>query len=288
MLFGSITRAAEELAISQPAVSRLISDLEAEIGFSLFVRAGSKLLPTEEAEDLISEVQSYFRGLESVYAVARDIKNLRRGRIRVAVLPNLSFEVIPKIISQFSASSPGSRLSLDVSLSPAIVAGVSAHQFDVGFAQLPEPRPDIETLASYRLNCVCALPVGHRLATRDEIKPEDLRSEPMVALSRQALAARHVAQRFLEADIEPTVCIESQPSYAACALVAEGMGIAIVDPLTAEMFGKQRVIAVPFKPDTFFDFRVIRPSHTEGSRITSAFVDHAVNFLDEHQAIERF
>ncbi len=287
MQFGSITRAAEELTISQPAVSRLISDLESEIGFSLFVRAGSKLLPTEEAEDLNIEVQNYFRGLESVYDVARDIKNLRRGRVRIAVLPNLSFDVVPEIISQFSTAHPGSKMSMDVSLSPAIVAAVSSRQVDIGFAQMPEPRPDTEVIASYRLNCVCALPVGHRLASRNEIRPDDLRDEPIVALSRQALAARHVAQQFLEADIEPNIHIESQPSFAACALVARGMGAAIVDPLTVEMFGNSRLVAIPFKPDTYFDFRVIRVAHIAGSRISNAFVEHAIDVLNGHKAIER-
>ena len=74
MLSGSITSAAEKLGISQPAVSRLISDFEHEIGMKLFSRAGGNLSPTEDARSLIDDVEFFFRGLDGVYQAAQDIK----------------------------------------------------------------------------------------------------------------------------------------------------------------------------------------------------------------------
>jgi len=101
MLSGSITSAAEKLGISQPAVSRLISDFEHEIGMKLFSRAGGNLSPTEDARSLLDDVEFFFRGLDGVYQAAQDIKAMRKGVLRLGVMPNLALDVVPDIVSSF-------------------------------------------------------------------------------------------------------------------------------------------------------------------------------------------
>lgn len=280
MKHGSITRAAEIMHISQPAVSRLIAGLEADIGFRLFVRSGGKTQPTAEAESLIEEVDFFFNGLEKVYSAAREIRSLQRGHLRLAGMPTVSFRLLPELVSAFSRDNPSVKVTMDVHTSPTIVKLLAARQFELGIAQMPEARPDIEVLATYRMECVCAMPPDHRLAVRDRIYAKDLRCEPMIALSHHTLAAQHVAQNFLAADIRPDIRIESQPSYAACALVAERAGIAIVDPLTARFFGKDRVIAVPFAPAVPFDVRLMRPSGAQVSNASAEFATAASEFLN--------
>lgn len=280
MKHGSITRAAEIMHISQPAVSRLIAGLEADIGFRLFARSGGKTQPTAEAESLIEEVDFFFSGLEKVYSAAREIKTLQRGHLRLAGMPTVSFRLLPQIVSAFSRSNPSVKITMDVHTSPSIVKLLTARQFDLGLAQMPEARPDIEVLATYRMECVCAMPPDHRLASHDRVTAKELGDEPMIALSHHTLAAQHVTQNFLAADVRPGIKIESQPSYAACALVAEGAGIAIVDPLTARFFGQDRVAAVPFAPAVPFDVRLMRPAGAPVSKASAKFATATTGFLD--------
>jgi DNA-binding transcriptional LysR family regulator len=284
---GSITRAAEQLCISQPAVSRLIADLEDEIGFKLFERAGGKLSATEEAQSLIEDVDYFFRGIDKVYAAASDIKNLRKGEVRLGVMPNLSFKVVPRIVRHFVDDHPGVKFTMDVLPSPTVVNLVASRQFDLGLAQVPHDRPDINIIASYRMACVCVMSPDHRLASRSQIEATELQGEPMVALSQNTLAAQHVAQRFLQADVKPDIRIESQPSYAACALAAENLGVAIVDPLTVEMFDVDKIVSVPFVPEVSFDFRLFRAAHTTGNRASVLFAETAENFLTELPGLSR-
>lgn len=287
MMAGSITGAAEQLNISQPAVSRLIADLEAEIGLILFVRAGGKLTATEEAQSLLEDVEFFFRGLEGVYQAADDIKKLRKGHVRLAVMPNLSFDTVPGIVSSFLERHPEVRLTMDVLTSPNIANLVASRRFDLGLAQIAEKRPDLKVLASYRLKCVCVVAKNHRLAGRDMVSPEDLESEKMVALTRHTLAAHNIRQTFLHANITPNIIMESQPSFAACALVVKGIGVAIVDVLTAQYFGPNRLTSIPFTPEIPFDFRLVQSAHSIGNRVRNEFSEHAMSILESSTDIKR-
>lgn len=287
MVTGSITRAAEQLNISQPAVSRLIADLEAEIELKLFVRAGGSIIATEEARSLLEDVDFFFRGLEGVYQAAQDIKEMRKGKVRLAVMPSLSFDAVPEVISLFLEKYQDVKLTMDVLTSPNIVNLVASRHFDLGFAQLSDRRPDLKILASYRLKCVCVVAHGHRLAGCESISPKDLRAENIVALSQHTLTAHHIRQTFLRANVEQNIKMESQPSFAACALAFKGIGVAIVDALTAEFFGPNRLVAIPFVPEIPFDFRLFQAAHTSGNRVSNGFSEHAINLLDNNPNVKR-
>ena len=286
MMTGSITRAAEQLNISQPAVSRLVADLEAEIDLKLFTRAGGNITATEEARSLLEDVNFFFRGLEDVYRAARDIKKMRKGNLRLGVMPNLSFDAVPDIVSSFLETHGDLNLTMDVLASPNIANLVASRRFDLGFGQLPDQRPDLAVLASYRLKCVCVVAHHHPLAKRDFVSPEDLIEESVVALSQHTLAAHHIKQVFRQANVSPNIKVESQPSFAACAFAVKGVGVAIVDALTAEFFGPNRLAAIPFVPDVPFDFSLFQAAHAMGSRISDSFAEHAISQLESNPHVE--
>lgn len=287
MMSGSFTHAANQLGITQPAVSRLVADFEAEIGLRLFVRAGGNITATEEARILLDEVNFFFRGLEGVYQSARDIKEMRKGQIRIAAMPNLSLEVVPELTRSFLEKHDDIRLTVDVLTSPQIADLVASRHFDLGFAQLADNRPDIRVLASYRLKCVCVFSEHHRLAGLSEVTPADLSDEPVVALSRHTLVAHHIKQTFLRSNVPLNSKVESQPSYAACALAVKGVGVAIVDSLTAEFFGPNRLVAKPFIPEIPFDFRLIQAVHSMGNRVCNSFAAHSIEWLDDMANVRR-
>lgn len=286
MLSGSITGGAQQLNISQPAVSRLIADFEAEINLKLFVRAGGNLTATEEAHRLLEDVEFFFRGLESVYRAAKDIKELKKGRVRLAVMPNLSFDTAPSIVTTFLEKYDNVNLTMDVLAASNIANLVAARHFDLGLAQVEHKRHDLRILGKYRLRCVCVVSNGHRLAGFKEVSAQDLAEEKIVALSSHTLVAHQIKQAFLKANISPRIIIESQPSFAACALVVKGLGVSIIDTQTAEFFGPNRVTAIPFVPEVPFDFCLFEANHVVGNRISKEFAEQAKAILESNPNIE--
>ena len=287
MIHGSITKGAEAMGITQPAVTRLIGDLEAAVGFALFHRTASGVVPTPEAVTFREELERSFGGLDRLRQAAGEIRDLRRGHVRIAAMPAVAAVTAPSIVGRFKAGHPDIQVTLDVHTSPRLVDLVAAGRFDLGFAHLPRPRPDITVVASYRMACVVAMPPGHPLAGQPLVTPRDLAGVPMVALSHHTVTARHVDQMLLAADIVPDIRVECQPSYAACALVVDGVGISIVDPLTPTLYGPDRLVTRPFEPTVPFDFRVMRQAGDPPSKAAARFTDLAVSVLDGDPVLAR-
>lgn len=280
MRLGSVTAAARALSVSQPAVSRLIRDLEADLGFCLFDRRSGKLLPLPEAQALAAEVERMFYGMDRLACFARELRGLHHARVTLATLPMASFRILPRALRRFVAAHDRIRVTHDVHTSPRIVNLVTAGQADLGIAQLPNDRPDVRRIAAWRCPCVVAMPAGHPLAGREVITPRDLDGVDMVALTHRTVTAAHVAQCFVDAKVTPRTLIESQPSYSACGLVVEGLGVAIVDAFTPGLFDDSRIVTAAFRPEVPFDLFLICHAERPLSRGAQILAELLVQELD--------
>ena len=274
MQHGSITGAAVGLNVSQPAVSRLIADLEHELGFALLLRGGGRVQPTTEAYEFIQEVDRLFYGIDRLKVVAEEIRDLRRATFRVATLPMVAFEIVPSILKAFVTAHQGIRVVHDVHASGRVIDLVTSRQIDLGIAQIQADRRDLDVIAAYRSACVCAMAPDHPLAHRTELGPHDLDGVPLVALAHHTLTASHLARCFADAGVVPRIAAETQPSYSACGLAAIGLGVAIVDPITSGLFGA-RLAVVPFAPEIPFDFQIVKAKDAPLSRAARSFVEIA-------------
>ncbi|WP_321345174.1 LysR substrate-binding domain-containing protein [Breoghania sp.] len=271
MRYGSITAAANALNVSQPAVSRLVADLERSIGFPLLLRLGGKAQPTPEAHDFFQEVERMFYGIDRLTSVAEQIRDLKRVSFKVASMPMVSFEILPQAIRRLSDASHGLSITHDVHTSPRILDLLASHQIDLGIGQCYSNTPNLDVLAAFRTDCVCVMSPDHPLATRSALRPQDLKDEPLIALTYRTVTWSYMSQKFAEAGIEPKIVSETRPSYAACGLAAQGLGIAIVDPISPGIFGAA-VAVVPFEPKIPFDFQVLKSSDVPLSRVGERFL----------------
>ena len=283
MNHGGINRASEMLNISQPAVSRMISGLEADTGLTLFERSGRTVKPTPEARQFKREVDTYFIGLDRIAGAAEEIRELRRGHVRVTVMPALALSVAPAIMRRVADRHPTVKTTLDVHMSPRISELIGSGQFDLGIGHLSTGRPEIEILGTWRVDCVCVMASDHPLAGRPVIRPEDLDGQALVSLSYETDTGQWLGQVFRTAGVRPKILVEAQPSYAACLLAAQGLGIAVIDALTAEHFSSEAIGVVPFDPGIPFEFKLIKPAGTRSSALAADFTDIALDVMNNHR-----
>lgn len=269
MMLGSITAAAKELNVSQPAVSRLISDLEFSLGFALFIRQTGGIVPTAEATEFFREVDMMFYSLDRLAAVADEIRSLSRATVRFATLPMLSFKVAPLAIRRFQARFPAARVFQDVYTSARVLELVTSRQVEIGVAQTHERRSDFDILSTHHARCVCVMEPGHPLASATELAPQDLRDEPLIMLARHTQSASYITNAFADHQISPNIVSETQPSFAAGSMAAHGCGIAIIDELSAIAL-EGKVKAIPFKPEIPFDICILKPKNMPFSRAAEA------------------
>ncbi|MEM1065616.1 MAG: LysR substrate-binding domain-containing protein [Pseudomonadota bacterium] len=279
MRHGGISRAAEVLGVTQPAVSRLIDSLARDVGFTLFEREGRGVVPTPEANLLMREVDVHFMGLDRVAAAAEAIRETRRGHLRIGVMPALAMSVAPRMVERIVQTYPEIQITLDVHGAPQLNDLVGSGELDLGFAHLDKPRADLEEVASWEVDCVCVVEPNHPLAAQAEVALCDLADTPLVLLSFGTSTAQRLERSFSAAGIVPQVAIQAQPSYAAYFLAAHGLGVGIIDRLTANALARQDVVVRPLKPRLAYEFKLIRPTGVRPSLLAAGAADIAAGAI---------
>lgn len=276
MISGSVTNAAEHLHVSQPAVSRLIADLEASVGFSLFVREkGSALAPTSEAESFYQEVDRNFAGLSALKRAAEDIRNFRSGQLRIASLPALAMGFLPAVIQKFHAKHPFVTVQLQTRSSSTVRQWVAAQQFDLGLAR-PGEYPGVSACPFASISGVCIFPPGHPLRRLTVVRPKDLANEPFISLSLEDLSRSRIDRAFENAGVSRKIVVETQYAATICGLVLKGVGVSIINPITAMDFIERHLEARRFEPEIQFEYMLYFPQHKPLSRLAESFL-HILN-----------
>lgn len=270
---GSVTTAAQELFVSQPAVSRLVADLELASGLTLFERKHRRLIPTPEGRMLFDEIEKTFVGLEKIASRAEEIRTFRSGSIRIAAMPALSFSILPPLIKQFKSAYPGIHISLNISNSESVFDWLGSHQWDVGIAALPAHKTmaQIELLPSPP--CSCVLPADSPLIEREVITPEDLAETPFVSLLASSMVRQRIDAAFRAAGIQRQLVLETPYSLSAVQFVKLGVGATIVDPFSARCLADDAVAVRPFVPEIPYEFGLLFPGSDSLSQATQKFID---------------
>jgi len=272
MTNGTASRAAEVLRISQPAVSKTIQELERSVGFALFHRIRGRIVPTAEAQLLFKEVEQSFAGLVHLRGAASRIRDFGSGEIRVACLSALSTNVLPRAIKVFLAGNPQVAITFQARMSSVVRDLVASGQFDLGIAadEIDQTGVDAEPFAQFK--AAIALPTGHPLERLKKIRPTDLDGQAFVALAPEDTTRRQAEQIFAEAGVGVRIVLETPYSTTICAMVAAGLGVGLVDPLTAEPYLGRGLSLRPFEPALHFRTLLIQPPNREPSRIVRDFI----------------
>ena len=273
MLTGGVTAAGELIGVTQPAVSRLIHDLQRSLGLTLFERRGARLLPTNEAHSLYREVERSFVGLERIAQAAVELRERRAGTLRIASLAALAGGYLPRFVGGFLARRPHLDLALFGLTSPLVLDWVASGQCDIGFVQTPVEHPGIRLERLAPAAAVAVVPQGHRLAAKSSLSPRDFEGEAFISLGPSTLLRYRIDEAFAEAEVRRQLRVETPLSMIACALVASGVGLAIVDPFTAEDFAARGVAVRPFAPRIDVEIGAIYATQIALSALARELVD---------------
>jgi DNA-binding transcriptional LysR family regulator len=277
MMHGTTTKAADALDITQPAVSKMLMQLTSKAGFQVFRKHRQRLIPTPEAHMLYAEVQRIFESARGISKVARDIRELRTGRLNVCVLPAFGLTLMPSIIASFTKLHPSVSIALDIRSSTTVIQRASRNQLDIGVGVTShEENPSIVRRALASTAPVCIIPLGHPLAKLDVIQADDLDGLDFVSMSQGDPMRRQLDGLCDERGIVRSLKVEVGLSSACINLVANGAGVALVDRLSAWMARDQPIEIRDFQPHLDLNMSVYRPWGVIASTIADAFSEHLI------------
>jgi DNA-binding transcriptional LysR family regulator len=269
---GSVTNAARRLHMTQPALSRIIRDLEQELGIALFVRQHQRLVPTTEARVFFREAERALAAVDQIVDIARDIRTLQGAHLRVVASMMTAFGIMPAAVKAFADQHPRARVSLDIKDLRDIADWVTTGPFEVGMTVMPldDVRIECEPLAT--VHCLLVLPQTHRFARRGRVPLKDLEGERMVLPSPGNLNRDRFAAAFASAGAPYGGSFDTPSAFSACQFVAQGLGLAVVDPFTFKAASGLAVVARPTEPPIELSFGFFFPANRPRSALVSAFV----------------
>lgn len=268
---GSVTSAARSLGLTQPAASRLLAQLEHDLGFELFHRDRGRLVPTTDGLILYDEVERALDNVDRVQDLARDIADFRVGQLRLVAPPSFLEAILPDVIARFLEAHPRVHLSIDSHGVETAKGMIAARAVDAGFVKLPLNRDDLSTRTVLVSETACVLPLGHPLAEEAEITPSMLKGLPLVMLGRGQQFRAQVEAAFAQSGTMPRVQIETHTVASACALAARGVGVAIVNEDLARGYVRGQTVLRRFAPSIVHEYAFAVSSAVAPSRLADAF-----------------
>jgi len=273
MLTGTASRAAEVLMLTQPAVSRALGELERDIGITLFNRVRSRLVATPEAQLLLRDVEAAFWGIDRLRTSAARIRDMGSGQLRIASLSSLGAVLVPKAIGLFTKRHEGVSVTLHVRTSSVVRDLVASGQFDIGLAADEIDLSGVVHQVFSTPRLVCALPPGHPLCARETIHVRDLHDQRFIAFSPEDTVQRTLNGLLAKNRCQPKIVVETLFSATVQTLVANGVGIGLVNPYTLEDRDASRLVIRNFEPGIFARTLLIYPPDRQRSRLVSEMID---------------
>jgi DNA-binding transcriptional LysR family regulator len=222
------TRAAEELCLTQPGISKHIKQLEEYYGTPLFDRIGKKVLPTRAGELLLEATTEMFRLLDDVKMKIDDLGQLTGGKIAIGASFTAGTYLLPEILGHFHHLYPGIELLLEISLSDRVAEKVISNDLDIGFIGAPYEDERLISLEFYHDTLMVILPEEHPWRERSAIRMAELTDQPFI-LSVKGSGTREVIQKHLtNAGIKLQKIIEFGNTETVKKAVVAGIGISIL------------------------------------------------------------
>lgn len=273
MSVGSVTRGAQMLGVSQPTMSRLLADMEAETGLVLFERSSRGLQPTPEAVAFDQEVERAFAGLSQLDAVARSMRG--NARLSVAVTPSLVPGLAETLFAPFARKHPDVVLSLDVQTTRRTLEWVVSRQVDFGITFEPVASPDLAVTVVGTTEAVCMIPRSHPLAgSAEPLGLAALDGQDFIAFKHDSMFRQQLDRLFAEAAARPCIRAEARTTHAAC-LMAAALPALTVIPSGATHGGFERLVARPVRPPIPSEIVVVHSVSRPLSAIARDFLHFA-------------
>ncbi len=231
---GSISKAGELLGVSQPAVSKVLRHTEDMLGYALFERTSSGLVPTREAADLFEGAAKVFSEVNRFRLRASGVQHSTDKPLRIALAPSIGLSAGPSAIAKFAKQFPETSIEIETYHFDEAVSALRGEETDIAIAYQPYPREGLRIIPITTAKFVCVTPKNHWPTGQEKISSQDLIGESLIYLNVDAPLG-HLLSSHLESvsEIQQSRRIVVNTYYIAQMLVASGAGVAIVDEYAA-------------------------------------------------------
>ncbi|WP_309089986.1 cidABC operon transcriptional activator CidR [Domibacillus sp.] len=226
--FNSFSKAADHLFITQPTISKMIKNLEVELGVELFDRSRKKLALTDAGKILLEQAKLVNKAFRNLETELDNLLELKTGHIRIGLPPIFDAHFFLKVVGLFHEKYPGITFQLKEEGSKSIEDAVEQNELDVGVIVLPTQDELFHHFAFMEEDLMLILPISHPLAGRVEIDLASLSSESFILFNKDFALNDRIISSCNDAGFQPRVISESSQWSFIEEMVASKLGISLL------------------------------------------------------------
>lgn len=224
-----VTRAAESLSLSQPALSRSIARLEEELGVQLFERQGRSIMLNRYGQLFLKRVNRILKEFNDGKQELQDLLHPDHGEVSLGFLHTLGTHLIPDLIGAFRLQAPSITFTLMQNHSYSLIEHLDAGELDLCLLAEPtETKLPIHWTPLWSEELFAVVPLGHRLADQESILLAEIANEPFIFLKKGYALRRTTDQLFEQIGVIPQITFEGEEAATASGLVAAGLGVSLL------------------------------------------------------------
>jgi LysR family transcriptional regulator, putative pyruvate carboxylase regulator len=240
----SFSQAAEELCISQPAVTKHIRNLELKVGMRLIERGRGGLALTEAGKALYKQTQNISSHLMEIEDVLGTLQKQHRGILKIGTTESYSKCLMPRLLSGFQTSFPAIKISLDVGNSEEIEKNLSTYRNDLAVIGVTRVSPKFESIPFLKEELVLIASPKDPLSKRKSVSLKELEPYPLIIRAKGSTTRKILLQAFKELDIRPSLLVEAGSSEFIKQWVSEGKGVSVIVKRIVEEEGKRGIVRI--------------------------------------------
>ncbi len=272
MVTGTVAGAARLLNVSSPGISRVMKHAEMSVGVKLFSRKGGRYSPTREANAIFNQINGVYDKVEDLEFVISRIKRGANIELKVGSVPSIANAMVPRAIADVRKAFPNLLIDIDIlKLEDAVdYLLLGKGELVVLSSKTEHPMLTHAPLARGRLKCI--VPEGHALARRSRVTAEEIVEYPLIGVDPNDPYGRIMAGIFASHALPYEVTIRARFGSAVCALVTQGLGIAIIDEFTLAADNWPKIRALDIIESTVFQTYVVHRKDVSLSSYGARFV----------------
>jgi len=278
------SRAAEELYLSQPAVSMQIKQLEGHIGLPLFEQMGKKLFLTEAGRELFHYARSIAQQLEEMEALFDEMKGLGKGKLTLSVVNTANY-FTPQLLARFCQRHPNINVILQVANRDAVLKQLADNNTDLAIMGQPPDGLDLAAESFMDNPLVVISDPGHPLARLSHVKFAHLAEETFLSRERGSGTRSAMERVFARHHIQPRISMEMETNEAIKQAVQAGMGLGILSLHSIELELETGRLAI-LDVENFPLLRHWFVAHRSNKRLSSAALAFKAFLLNEARTID--
>lgn len=277
---GSATQTARILATSQSTVSRDLAIFERSLGFKLFDRTGGKLVPTRKSAVIYAEIERSYQGLDRVLETVNQLRESPAGILKITAVQSFSQSLLGSIYRRFRQRHSSASILVDERSVDLVDDWQSVESADVVFVADVRPPLSLQFECVLKSEAVCVAPDGHPILSERRVSLRELARWPLIHADQRSPAMDLLRSAFLRNDLAWRPAAQAGSVNTLLSFVRHGIGIAVVDPLSALAAGPGLSLR-PVDASLPFDLALRRSSARYASVLVDDFVDYVYEIAEK-------